>query len=182
MIKIFIFLIITSLSFTQNNQFNQTIFVNGKARKATFKVSRSSESFFNRENFFIKKGKIIEIISPDTFLIQNSSRLEEIKLIGLLDISTLQQKNLSKSIKNKITRKYLNNKVTIYKPKNYKDKGLDFNHAYLIKKDIIINLDILKQGLGIIHDGQEIFKPLKQIFVQSMEQAEKKKRGLWGKL
>lgn len=180
--SLILFLISINISFCQANEFDQTIFVNGKARKATFTRSRSSESWFTRERFFTKSGTVREILSPDTFLIETNSRTEEIKLIGLLDVSSLNN-HLSKStIKQRLQKKYLNKKVKIYKPKSYHDKGLEFNHAYLIQREAIINLEILSHGLGILHDGQEIITPIKNAFVKAMEQAETKNKGLWEKL
>ncbi|MCO4783496.1 MAG: hypothetical protein KC646_14310 [Candidatus Cloacimonetes bacterium] len=181
--KSIIFLLISiNIAFSEANEFDQTIFVNGQARKATFTRSKSSESWFSRDRFFTKSGQVIDILSPDTFLIQTESRQEEIKLIGLLDISSLNDHLSKSSIKKQLKKKYLNRKVRIYKPKAYVDKGLDFNHAYIIQKEAIVNLEILSQGLGILHDGQEIITPIKNAFVKAMEQAETKNKGLWEKL
>lgn len=178
---LFLFLSV-SISFCQSNEFDQTIFVNGKARKATFTRSKSSESWFTRKRFYTKSGKIIDILSPDTFLIETGSRAEEIKLIGLLDVSSLNNRLSKSTIKKQLRKKYLNKNVKIYKPKAFQEKGLDFNHAYIIDSDSIVNLEILSNGLGILHDGQEIITPIKSAFVKAMEQAEHKNRGLWEKL
>jgi hypothetical protein len=181
--KNFVFFFISvGISFCQSNEFDQTVFVNGQARKATFIRSQSSESWFSRERFFTKTGRVIDILSPDTFLIETESRNEEIKLIGLLDISSLNNRLSKSSIKKQLEKRYLNKKVKIFKPKVYQEKGLEFNHAYIIQKEAIVNLEILSQGLGILHDGQEIIKPIKNAFVKAMEHAETKNKGLWEKL
>ncbi|MCJ8344297.1 hypothetical protein MJH12_02065 [bacterium] len=179
---LFLLFLTFSSSFSQVNEFTNVVFVNGKARPATFHVSRSSESWFTRERFFTKTGKIVEILSPDTFLIQTDSRLEEVRLIGLLDISAIDQPQLNEIIKKQLRRKYLNKKVKIFKPKVFEEKGLEFNHAYLIKKEAILNLEILQQGLGIVHDGQEIYRPIRSAFIKAMEDAEKRNKGLWRRL
>jgi hypothetical protein len=156
-----------------------TVIVGGVPREVQYEVKRTNAALFPREDYLQKTGRIIEVNGPNRVLVETGGRTEEFQLIGLMDISPVFNPDLRKNLTEEIAKRYKRKNAKIYIPKAYQELGLEFNHAFLISEQALINSEILENGLGVIADAQNFYYPLKEFFTAKMHEAAEKKIGLW---
>ena len=165
------------LALDKPGQIESVIFVNGKARKANYSVSKTKKALFSRENYTQKTARLVEVVSPNVLRIENSGRQEEVQLIGLMDMSPKAHGKMRAEIQKKISRKLNNKSLKVYTPKNASKE--EYNHSYIMVGKILVNSELLREGLGVMTPDSSVDPLLLPQFEKFMNEAVEKQRGVW---
>lgn len=156
-----------------------TVIVGGVPREVQYNVTKTNFALFPKEDYLQKTGNIVEVRGPNSVLVKTGNITEEFQLIGIMDISPVFNPDLRKNLTTELAKRYEKKKAKIYIPKNYLELDLEFNHAFLITNQSLINAEILENGLGVMAEDQDFYYPLKEFFATKMHEAADKKLGLW---
>ncbi len=161
----------------QSEQIESVIFVNGKARKANYSISKTKKALFSRKKYTQKTARLVEVVSPNVLRIENSGRQEEVQLLGLMDMSPKAHGKMRAEIQRKINNKLNNKSLKIFTPKNSSKE--DYNHAYVMVGKTLVNIELLREGLGIMTPDSPVDPLLLPQFEKYMNEAVNKQRGVW---
>jgi len=165
------------LALDKPGQIESVIFVNGKARKANYSVSKTKKALFSREKYTQKTARLIEVVSPNILRVENSGRQEEVQLLGLMDMSPKAHGKMRAEIQKKISRKLNNKSLKIYTPKNASKE--EYNHSYIMVGKVLVNTELLREGLGVMTPDSSVDPLLLPQFEKFMNEAVEKQRGVW---
>lgn len=161
-------------------EFDAKVMVGGNVRKARYKISHTRQNLFDRKEYSSNSGKVIKVLGPNRFLVQTDSRTQEFVLIGLMDLSPGINGSLRTRLMQKISRIYLGKELRFYTPKDFKDQGLSYNHAYVLQGEKMVNNHLLKEGLGIVPANLKIKPLFKEHFHKLTEKAASEGQGIFG--
>ncbi|MEE2923574.1 MAG: thermonuclease family protein [bacterium] len=165
------------LALDKPGQIESVIFVNGKARKANYSVSKTKKALFSRERYSQKTARLIEVVSPNVLRVDNSGRQEEVQLLGLMDMSPKAHGKMRAEIQKQISHKLNNKSLKIYTPKSASKE--EYNHSYIMVGKTLVNSELLREGLGVMTPNSSIDPLLLPQFKKLMNEAVKKQRGIW---
>ena len=165
------------LPLDQTGQIESVIFVNGKARKASYSVSKTTKALFSRAKYSQKVARLIEVVSPNVIRIDNSGKQEEVQLLGLMDMSPKAHGKMRAEIQRKIRHKLGDKPLKIYTPRDASMEA--HNHAYVMVGKTLVNSELLREGLGVMTSDSSIDPLLLPQFEKFMNEAVNKQRGVW---
>ena len=165
------------LALDKPEQIESVIFVNGKARKANYSVSKTKKALFSRDKYTQKTARLVEVVSPNLIRIENSGHQEEVQLLGLMDMSPKAHGKMRAKIRRKISNKLNNKSLKIYTPKNASKE--EYNHSYVMVGKILVNTELLREGLGVMTPDSSVDPLLRPQFEKLMNEAVQKQRGVW---
>ena len=165
--------------FAEETQVEGVVFVGGEARSALYTVKSQTKSLFSRDKFSARTGNVVGVPAANVLRVQTPNRTEELVLIGLIDVSPTMNPNLRKSLISSMTKKFLNQRVQIYSPKDFKNHGLFPGHGFAIINDRLVQAELLEQGLGITSHSRDYEPELLREFQKLMLDATENHRGIW---